>query len=351
MTNFVCIHLHPLNFSQLKWRIDLKKIIDNIYSFTIPLPFTDTPELNIYYIDDKNPTIIDTGLGDQKSIEIFSHKLKQMHRSIKDISFIVNTHEHIEHYGGDRKLREISGAHVIASIKAAPHIENAQKVNSALKKHLVFYEPDLANEFNDSIEYDLKIEESKVDVQVNEGDIIDTGNIKLRVISTPGHSNGHICLYDEKRKILFAGDNIIDRRSTFVGYDYRDLVSQKIIGIINTNFEEPDNLSLYIDSLKKLLTLDIEILLPSHGRPVREPHKKLELEIKKKERRSGMFLKVLGHKEFISLKELTSKVYGKKSNSLVHCGAALGYLARLNREGIIEARMNRDDLYLKLKTE
>ncbi len=329
----------------------MKKICDHIYSFILPLPFATTPKLNIYYIDGKRPALIDTGLGDLHSIEIIKTKLKEIKKDIKDISIIVNTHEHIEHFGGDRKLREISGGKVTASSIAAPIIENSQKINRHLKNYLSHFEPDLAGEFKESIDDDLKIEESKVDVLVDNGDIIDTGSVKLHVIATPGHTLGHICLYDKSRKLLFAGDHIISKKSTFVGYDYREILSHRIVDVFNKNFKEPDNLSLYIDSIKKLQSLDINIILPGHGEPITDPYKKLEQEIKKKERRSHMFIKVLEKKSEISLKELTAKVYGSKSNSLIHCGSALGYLARLNKSGIIEAKMKRDDLYLRLKDD
>ncbi len=327
----------------------MKKICDHIYSFILPLPFAATPKINLYYIDGKMPVLIDTGLGDFKSIETISQKLKEINKSIKDISIIINTHEHIEHFGGDKKLREISGAKVISSSIAAPIIENSQKINRHLKNYLKHFEPDLANELNESLDDDLKINESKVDSLVRDGDVIDTGSIKLHVISTPGHTLGHICLYDKSRKLLFSGDHIITRRSTFVGYDYREIVSQRIVDVFNVKFKEPDNLSLYMESIKKLQKLDLNMILPAHGDPITDPQKKLDQEIKKKDRRSHMFLKVLEKKPQISLKELTAKVYGSKSNSLIHCGSALGYLARLNKSGIIKAKMKRDDLYLILK--
>jgi glyoxylase-like metal-dependent hydrolase (beta-lactamase superfamily II) len=327
----------------------LKKICDHIYSFILPLPFPTTPKLNIYYIDGERPALIDTGLGDLKSIEIIVSKLKEIKKDIKDISIIINTHEHIEHFGGDRKLREISGAKVTASSVAAPIIENSQKINRHLKNYLSHFEPELASELKNSIDDDLKIEESKVDMLVEDGDIIDTGSVKLRVISTPGHTLGHICLYDKSRKLLFSGDHIISRRSTFVGYDYREIVSHRIVDIFNVKYKDPDNLSLYMESIQKLQSLDLDVILPAHGDPITDPHKKLDQEIKKKDRRSHMFLKVLDKKSEISLKELTAKVYGSKSKSLIHCGSALGYLARLNKSGIIKAKMKRDDLYLSLK--
>jgi glyoxylase-like metal-dependent hydrolase (beta-lactamase superfamily II) len=327
----------------------LHKIFEDIYSFMIPLPFRDTKTLYLYYIDGNKPALIDTGLGTPDSIDLISKNLHRINKRIKDIATFINTHEHVEHYGGDRKLREISGGSVLASYLSAPFIENAQKINQDMKKHLYRYEKELVNEFNDSLDFDLQVEESKVDIVVRDGDVIDTGNVRLRVIITPGHTRGHICLFDEERKILFVGDHIITKGSVFVGYDYRDLITREIVEVFNNKYNEPDNLSLYIESIRKMQALNPDVILPAHGEPIAEPYKRLEQEIQKKERRSGMFVKVLEKKKEVSLKDLTAKVYGSKKNSLLHCGSALGYLARLNKSGMIEAEMRSDDLYLKIK--
>jgi glyoxylase-like metal-dependent hydrolase (beta-lactamase superfamily II) len=327
----------------------LKKIFEDIYSFILPIPFKLSPELTLYFIDGEKPALIDTGLGDPGSLDIIYSELNSINKNIKDISLIINTHEHIEHFGGDKKLREVSGAPVAASSEAAIKIENSQKINLKLKEHLSRYDPELAREFRAEIDFDLKIDESRVDIILKEDDIIDTGRVKLRVISTPGHAPGHICLYDEDRKLLFTGDHIIAGGSTFVGYDYREIVSQKIVNIFNNEYDKLDNLTLYIESLKKLQLLDLDQILPSHGDPIKYPYKKLEQEIGKKERRSRMFLNTLEKKNEISLKELTARVYGRKNNGLIHRGSALGYLARFNRSGIIETVMRSDDLYLRIK--
>ncbi len=327
----------------------MKKIADDIYRLTLPLPFYGVKEMNLYYIDGDKPAIIDTGLGDSHSFERLSSELIKINRSIKNISTIINTHEHIEHFGGNRLIREASQGMVTASVPASYKIRNSQKINMDLKKYLSDYEPDLAAELKAELDFDLKIEGSEVDCIVDDGDIIDTGSIRLRVLTTPGHAAGHICLYNADRKILFTGDHIIARTSTFVGYDYREIASQRIVDVFNNGFAKPDNLTLYINSINKLQRLSIDVILPGHGDIITNPYKKLEMEIGKKERRSRMFLEVLEKRNEISLKELTAEVYGKKNNTLLHRGSALGYLARLNRSGIIEAEMRKDDLYLKMK--
>lgn len=55
----------------------MKRVLDNIYVFTLNLPFPATPELSVYYLDEGEPAVIDTGLGDQRSMRIFSSELRE----------------------------------------------------------------------------------------------------------------------------------------------------------------------------------------------------------------------------------------------------------------------------------
>ena len=84
------------------------------------------------------------------------------------------------------------------------------------------------------------------EIVLHDGDRIGS----LRVIHTPGHTPGGICLYDEKRKLLFSGDTVFTGGS-FGRYD----------------FPGGDRTALTA-SIERLSTLDVEGLYPGHGEPV-----------------------------------------------------------------------------------
>jgi glyoxylase-like metal-dependent hydrolase (beta-lactamase superfamily II) len=88
----------------------------------------------------------------------------------------------------------------------------------------------------------------KADNLVEEGDIIDKIQIKLRVIHTPGHTPGGICLYCEKDGIIFVGDTL------FAG------------SIGRTDFPNGDMRQLLEGIKHKLLVLpDDTVVYPGHG--------------------------------------------------------------------------------------
>lgn len=80
---------------------------------------------------------------------------------------------------------------------------------------------------------------------VRDGDEIDLGDVRLRVLHLPGHTPGSICLFDEEHGVLFSGDVIYDE------YLLDELHGSSI----------PD----YVASLRRLRTLPVQVVHPGHG--------------------------------------------------------------------------------------
>jgi glyoxylase-like metal-dependent hydrolase (beta-lactamase superfamily II) len=83
---------------------------------------------------------------------------------------------------------------------------------------------------------------------VEDADIIERGEYRFICVKTPGHSKGHMCLYEPDNKILIAGDHLL-----------KD-ITPAIHGRVNN--ENP--LKEYLSSLDKVYALDVEVVLPGH---------------------------------------------------------------------------------------
>ena len=77
-----------------------------------------------------------------------------------------------------------------------------------------------------------------------DGDIIDLGNRKIKVLHTPGHSPGHMCFFEEKTGYLFSGD-LIYKGTLFANYESTD----------------PEK---YLESVKKIAKLSVKRVFPAH---------------------------------------------------------------------------------------
>ena len=103
------------------------------------------------------------------------------------------THEHSDHIGALAQLRHETDAPVIASAIDAPLIEKQQKQAAAKLS---------------------PVQNKVVDRTVKEGDIVELCGMKWKVLITPGHTKGSMCLYlpasenGGERGILFSGDTL-----------------------------------------------------------------------------------------------------------------------------------------------
>ena len=85
---------------------------------------------------------------------------------------------------------------------------------------------------------------------IEDGETRSVGDYRFQCIHTPGHTPGHICLYEPDRKVLLAGDHILI----------------DITPNIQCWSDEGDPLNRYIESLDRVYTLDVERVLPGHRR-------------------------------------------------------------------------------------
>jgi hydroxyacylglutathione hydrolase len=166
--------------------------------------------------------IIDTGLDAGPLLDFL--ELNKLNPAA-----LILTHGHADHIAGVEPLRK-----KFPTIAVYIHKLDAGMLTSAIKNLSV-----LSGTF---------LTAKKADNLVEEGDVIDIIQIKLRVIHTPGHTPGGICLYSEKDGIIFVGDTL------FAG------------SIGRTDFPNGDMQQLIEGIKHKLLTLPEDtIAYPGHG--------------------------------------------------------------------------------------
>ncbi len=213
------------------------KIIEGFYS-------TGLPVAPIYLLDGDQPVLFDAGfafLG-----EIYVNDIRKILGN-REPAFCLLTHSHFDHCGSVSFLKKSFPSLKIVSSENAKKIFKKPKAIKLIKSLNIAAEQD-TKKINPDIKATLQFEAFEIDQTVQEGDIIEVSkDLTIKVIETPGHTRDCLSYYIPEKKILLSSEaaGIADE----TGYIYSEF-------LIDTD--------MYIKSIKKLASLDIELLCPGH---------------------------------------------------------------------------------------
>jgi hydroxyacylglutathione hydrolase len=187
--------------------------------------------VNIYLIDGGTEyALIDVGFLDELSDVL--ELIRQMNFSLSACKMIVATHADVDHTQGLARAQEILKCKVAAHPKSVEPLREGDEI-------MTYARIDAQN-------IRIPMPRCKVDVTIDEGDVLEVGDKRLEVWSTPGHTAGQLAF--RMGDLLFSGDNI-----------FRD----GSVGVIDAH--HGSNLADFIASLKRIRASDSKYLLPSHG--------------------------------------------------------------------------------------
>jgi glyoxylase-like metal-dependent hydrolase (beta-lactamase superfamily II) len=222
------------------------KIHSQVYALDIWLEPAQI-SFRAYLVKDGKNTMIDTGppLG---SPEKLAEVLKAYDLALKDINFILNTHGHFDHIGGNAPIKKAGNPQIMIHREDASFLEDH---NFCFEQ---FFAPvtkasnpqeDLAKA-RDGFLQEMG-PELKVDRRLEDNDLLAIGdNIELRVIHLPGHTLGSVGYYWEKEGMIFTGDSIC-------GLSTPD-------GSLPIIYD----LEAYKQSIKRLLDIPLNMILGCH---------------------------------------------------------------------------------------
>ena len=174
------------------------QITDRIHAIRLPFTIPVRPGLTLerfvyaYLIAGKRLCLIDCGVA--ASAPAILDAVRSLGRTPGDVAMAVITHAHPDHIGGAAAIREATGCIVAAHVDDAPWIQDVERQNAERPV------PGFHALVGGAV---------KIDRLLWDGESIDVPGVPaLRVIHTPGHSRGHIALFDEAEGALFSGDSI-----------------------------------------------------------------------------------------------------------------------------------------------
>jgi glyoxylase-like metal-dependent hydrolase (beta-lactamase superfamily II) len=182
---------------------------------------------NTYLVGSEELVVIDPGPDNEAHIQAIVQAAAG-----RSLRWILCTHTHVDHSPGAVRLRRQTGAPVASM--AAP-----------------------------ATDHDFRLDPDRA---LAPDDVIECSGVSLRAVHTPGHASNHVCFLLSSNEMLFTGDHIM-QGSTVVIWP-------------------PDgNMRAYLESLRRLLDLDIKTLAPGHGYLIDSPHAEVERLIRHRLRR------------------------------------------------------------------
>jgi glyoxylase-like metal-dependent hydrolase (beta-lactamase superfamily II) len=227
----------------------VEEILPDLYKIEVPLPGNPLKAINSYVVKAGDRSlIIDTGMNREECKSTLSSGLKELNLDLNKADFFI-THLHSDHLGLVANL--VTDASKVYFNQPDADVINApdhwtsyeyfpemngfpyEEFRSAIRNHP-------GNRYGSQAKLDFSI--------VKDGDLVNIGDYKFKCVETPGHTEGHMCLYEVEKKILISGDHILTNITPNISlwsYDW-------------------DPLDAYLKSLEKVYEMDVILMLPGH---------------------------------------------------------------------------------------
>jgi glyoxylase-like metal-dependent hydrolase (beta-lactamase superfamily II) len=249
------------------------KLAPGIRRIVAPNPSMMTgPGTNTYLLGKCEVAVLDPGPDHP------GHLAAIRDRAPGPIRWIIVTHTHADHSPGATSLARLTGAELIGALPP------------------------------NGVQQDETFVPDRV---LEDGDLIESSDFRLRAVHTPGHASNHFCFHHKKRNWLFTGDQVIDGSTV----------------VINP----PDgNMKDYLQSLERLMSIGCNAIAPGHGELIEDPARVMQWIIDHRLKREARVYDAVNSNRGLTSDQLVAFVYEDVPTHL-HVLAERSLLAHLQK--------------------
>ena len=235
----------------------VERVRPGVWSVPVPIPNNPLRYVLVYAFEtDRGPYLVDAGWNTDDAYNTLVAGLAEAGFDIGDVRGVVVTHIHPDHYGLAGRIRDASGAWVGLHPADAALIEERyeepaqllEKMGAMLRRDGA-PEDEIATLQNASMPVRSWVWAATPDILVEDGDKPEIPGWDLTAIWTPGHSPGHICLYEGANQLMLSGDHVLPRITPNISFHPQ---------------AGPDPLGDFLASLDKVARFDTDEVLPAH---------------------------------------------------------------------------------------
>jgi glyoxylase-like metal-dependent hydrolase (beta-lactamase superfamily II) len=235
----------------------LNEVAAGVFELRLPIPFEDGLVNVFLFKDGEDADLLDCGMNSDESVAMIRSAVQ--HIGARRLRRLLVTHIHPDHYGAAGALAGPGGADLYMHRLEVPlvhprYVELEHLVAEVRRYLLINGVPDDESEVLSNSQRALSevVKPADPAVQLDGAEDVELGRHTLHVEWTPGHSPGHVCLFEKASGLLFAGDHVLPDLSPNIGLHPQST---------------PDPLHDYLDGLRRMVELEPSQVLPAHGRP------------------------------------------------------------------------------------
>jgi glyoxylase-like metal-dependent hydrolase (beta-lactamase superfamily II) len=244
-----------------------ERILPGIWRLRLALPWPGVPHGNAWAVAaDGGIVLFDTGIGGRGRLRQLDLALAQAGFGLEDVRLVVCTHAHVDHFGLAAPIVEEAGC----ELWMHPRWEHARLLAddpaAALEQRLEVARqsgvpPASLERYRESRSKDAETGVDAIrapDRELVPGVEVETDLGAWQVHETPGHAPSHVVLHQPERRLMISGDHLLGRTVLFFDYGH-----------------SPDPVGEFLASLDEVEPLAVDLVLPGHGRPFRDPEAKI----------------------------------------------------------------------------
>jgi len=305
----------------------LSEVAQGVFELRLPIPFEDGLVNVFLFTDGSDVDLLDCGMNAEESLDAIHRALQQL--GTPRIRRLVVTHIHPDHYGAAGVFAGPGLAdlyiHRLEVPLVHPRYVELEHLVSEVQHHVLVNgvpagDAEVLSNSQRALSQVVKTAEPSV--QLDGAELIEMGRHSLRVEWTPGHSPGHICLYETAGGLLFAGDHILPELSPNIGLHPQST---------------PDPLHDYLAGLRRMAERQPALVLPAHGRPFADVAGRVEALTSHHQRRLDQILEIVGRDEKSGW-EVAVELWGPRENlyeKRLALQEGLAHLQALAVEGLV----------------
>jgi glyoxylase-like metal-dependent hydrolase (beta-lactamase superfamily II) len=298
-----------------------------ILTIRLPNPYFEK-ENNSYLIDAGELALIDTGIDTPESLSALQGALSQHGYKLEAIQKIFLTHKHMDHFGLARRLQDISGTEVYIHEDDYEGVARFEELYDHINRLYLekMLQWGIPQQLIDIIAIRSKFAQFGRSVPADtltDDQIIPIGDAELRVIHTPGHTQGSVCFLVEDA--LFTGDHLLADYTPNIGA---------------TEVTATGMLPKYRNSLRRIRKFSGLRILPGHGVPITDLSRRIDTILSHHEERQERILNILADGQLRTVYEIALSLFGtmREHHALLGSGEVQAHLEVLERERLVKRR-------------